>query len=436
MQIALIIVSIGVLAALVQLFLRTRTSDALREELASRKTLNEQQDRRIDELVLRAARADELLAANARLGAELDAERKATGEKLLLLQETESRLKREFENLANRILEEKGTSFANQHAERLSTLLTPFREQIEGFRKRVDDVHKSDSEGFARLMEQVRQLQELNVRVSSDANNLAAAIKGDARAQGDWGELIVERIFESSGLERGREFEAQAGLRNEDGRLFKPDFVVYLPGDKAVIVDSKMSLTAYERYCSAPDEKSKNAALAEHLASVRRHIDELHAKEYQQLLGNRTLDFVLMCIPLDGAFQLALREDGNLLYDIARSGVVLAGPATLMVTLRLVAQIWRREKENRNAEKIADRAGRLYDQVVLVYESMADAQKRLVGVQESFDTAMKRLRDGTRGSLVSRVEDLRLLGAKTTKRLPADPAGESDAPPLLGEGEG
>jgi DNA recombination protein RmuC len=424
--IALIILSIGMISALVQLFIRTRATDSVREELASMKTLNEQKELRIEELALRAAKADELLAVNARLGAELDAERKNTLEKLRLLQESESRLKLEFENLANRILEEKGTVFANQHAERLSGLLTPFREQIETFRKRVDDVHKSDSEGFARLMEQVRQLQELSMRVSSDANNLAVAIKGDAKSQGDWGELIIERIFEASGLEQGREYETQAGLRTEDGRLFKPDFVVYLPGDKAVIIDSKMSLTAYERYCSATDDKARSAALADHLASVRRHIDELQAKEYQQLLGNRTLDFVLLCIPLEGAFQLALREDGNLLCDIARSGVVLAGPATLMVTLRLIAQIWRREKENRNAEEIANRAGRLYDQVALVYECMADAQKKLTGVQESFDLAMKRLKDG-RGSLVSRVEEVRRLGAKTVKRLPADPAGENYA---------
>jgi DNA recombination protein RmuC len=238
-------------------------------------------------------------------------------------------------------------------------------------------VHKNDTEGFARLLEQVRQLQELNARVSMEANNLAGAIKGDAKAQGNWGELIIERIFEASGLERGREYEAQEGLRAEDGRLQKPDFVVYLPGDKAVIVDAKVSLTAYERFWNEQDEAQKMAALAGHIVSVRKHIDELKAKAYQHLLGNRTLDFVIMCIPVEGAYQLALQEDKDLLYDIARGSVVLTGPATLMLTLKLIAQIWRRENENRNVERIADKAGKLYDQVTLVLESMVDAQKRL-----------------------------------------------------------
>ena len=429
MQITIIVLLIGVLSAIFHLFRQIRLNSSRNEELAGLKVLNEQKLLQLKELQARVSKTDELIAANSRLQAELEAERRNTQEKLQLLQETESRLKLEFESLANRIFEEKGASFANQHTERLSNLLTPFREQIERFRKRIDDVHKNDTEGFARLMEQVRQLQELNARVSVEANNLAEAIKGDGKTQGDWGELIIERIFEASGLERGREFDIQVGMRSEEGKLLKPDFIVYLPGGKAVIIDSKMSLTAYECYCNASDEKLKNAALAEHLTSVRRHIDELKVKEYQQLLGNKTLDFVLMCIPLDGAFQLALKEDRNLIYDIARSSVVLTGPATLMVTLKLVAQVWRRENENHHAEQIADRAGRLYDQVVLIYESMADAQKKLISVQESFDGAMKRLKDG-RGSLVSRVEEIRRLGANTAKLLPADIFGENGEGPL------
>jgi DNA recombination protein RmuC len=272
---------------------------------------------------------------------------------------------------------------------------------------------------MGRLLTQVRQLQELNNKVSAEANNLAGAIKGDSKTQGNWGELIVERIFEASGLERGREYDAQAGIRADDGRLQKPDFLVYLPGNKAIIVDSKMSLTAYERYSSAGDEKEKQAALDEHLGSVRRHVEELRAKAYEHLLGNRTLDFVIMCIPLEPAYQLALAQDRNLIYDLARGTVVITGPSTLMLTLKLIAQIWRRENESRNVELIADRAGRLYDQVVLVIESMLDAQKKLGGVKDSFDTAMKRLRDGN-GNLVGRIEEIRKLGAKTRKQLPPE----------------
>jgi DNA recombination protein RmuC len=387
--------------------------------LASLTALSEQKDRQIAELKERAEKVDDLQTENARLGAELLNEKNNTLEKIALLQDTEARLKLEFENLANRIFEEKGRSFTEKSGEKLGSLLSPFREQIEAFRKRVDEVHKNDTEGFARLLEQVRQLQELNARVSMEANNLAGAIKGDAKAQGNWGELIIERIFEASGLERGREYEAQEGLRAEDGRLQKPDFVVYLPGDKAVIVDAKVSLTAYERFWNEQDEAQKMAALAGHIVSVRKHIDELKAKAYQHLLGNRTLDFVIMCIPVEGAYQLALQEDKDLLYDIARGSVVLTGPATLMLTLKLIAQIWRRENENRNVERIADKAGKLYDQVTLVLESMVDAQKRLGMVQESFDIALKRLKEG-KGNLIGRVEEIRKLGAKTSKQIPLE----------------
>jgi DNA recombination protein RmuC len=379
--------------------------------------------------VRRTSKSEELRLTNARLETELESERKNMQEKLRLLEDTESRLKIEFENLANRIFEEKGRAFSSQNAEKLSSLLNPFREQIEAFRKRVDEVHRNDIEGFSKLLEQVRQLQELNSKVSEEANNLALAIKGDAKAQGGWGELIVERIFEASGLECEREYDTQVSVRSEDGKLFKPDFVVYLPGNKAVIVDSKVSLTAYERFCNERDETPKASALSEHLLSVRKHIDELKEKKYHQLLGNKTLDFVIMCVPVEGAYQLALQEDKNLLYDVARDNIVLTGPATLMLMLKLIAQIWRREKENRNAETIADRAGRLYDQVSLVYEAMTDAKKKLVGVQDLFDTAMNRLRDG-KGNLIGRVEELRKLGAKTSKQIPQEPAENSDAQQL------
>jgi DNA recombination protein RmuC len=403
------------------------------EELASLRTLNGQKDIQIEDLKNRVQKNDDLQSQNARLAADLDNERKNAQEKLQLLQESESRLKLEFENLANRIFEEKGKTFTDQNTEKLSGLLNPFREQIEAFRKRVDEVHQNDTEGLAKLLEQVRQMQELSTKVSEEANNLADAIKGDAKAQGNWGELIVERIFEASGLECGREYDTQVSVRSEDGNLFKPDFVVYLPGDKAVIVDSKVSLTAYERFCNEREETLKASALSEHLLSVRKHIDELKGKEYHQLLGNKTLDFVIMCVPIEGAYQLALQKDKNLLYDIARDNIVLTGPATLMLVLKLIAQIWRREKENRNAEIIADRAGRLYDQVALVYESMTEAKKKLGGVQEAFDIAMNRLRDG-KGNLVGRVEELRKLGAKTSKQIPQEPSENSNGQQLPGNG--
>lgn len=359
-----------------------------------------------------------LQTEKATLAAHLDNEKRVGAEKLKLLQDAEARLKTEFENLANKIFEDKGKALTEQNRERIAGLLQPFKEQLESFRNRVDEVHKNDTEQSAKLLEQVRQLQESSNKVSDEANNLAKAIKGNAKSQGDWGELIVERIFEASGLERGRDFDGQVGIRAEDGSLKKPDFIVYLPGNKAVIVDSKVSLTAFERFCSAEDEAAKSTAIAEHVQSVRRHVEELRAKDYTSLLGNKALDFVLMCIPLEPAYQDALRADPNLVYDLAKTNVVITGPTTLMITLKLIAQIWRREHENRNAEVIADRAGRMYDQVTLIVEAMTDAQKKLGGVSDSFDLALKRLKEG-KGNLVGRVEELRKLGAKVNKQLPA-----------------
>ncbi len=408
---------IVVIALLAFIALRVAKDSPDRGELARLRTRDEDFKVAAGELQEKARVIGVLEVEKAKLAADLENEKRAATDKLKLLQDAEARLKTEFENLANRIFEDKGKVLTEQNRERISGLLQPFKEQLESFRARVDEVHKNDTEQSARLLEQVRHLQELSNKVSDEANNLAKAIKGDAKTQGDWGELVVERIFEASGLQRGREYDGQAALRAEDGSLKRPDFMVYLPGQKAVIVDSKVSLSAFERFCSADDCNVKDAAMSEHIESVRRHVEELRSKNYSNLLGNRTLDFVIMCIPLEPAYQAALQSDKNLVYDLAKTNVVITGPTTLMITLKLIAQIWRREHENRNAEVIADRAGKMYDQVVLITEAMAEAQKKLGGVSESFDLALKRLKEG-RGNLIGRVEELRRLGAKVNRQLP------------------
>ena len=304
-------------------------------------------------------------------------------------------------------------------------LLQPLRQQIETFRKRVDEVHTIDTELSGRLFEQVRQLHELSGKVSDEANLLAKAIKGDSKKQGDWGEMIIERIFEASGLEKGREYLAQESFRHDDGMLKRPDFMVMLPADKAIIVDSKVSLTAYERFCRSDDEVQRQQAMKEHVQSVRRHITELQAKGYSGISGNRTLDFVIMCIPLEPAWQAVMQTDPELIYDLAGKNVVLCGPTTLMITLKLIAQIWRRENENNNAELIADKAGKIYDQVFLVVEAMMDARKKLSGLSDSFDTVLKRIKEG-RGNLVGRVEEMRRLGAKVNRPIPLELTKESE----------
>ncbi len=389
-----------------------------RAELAALRTRDQDYREATARLQEKADLVEKLQSEKAALTAELSNEKRAAEEKLALLTNAENRLKVEFENLANRIFEDKGKALSEDNRARLSDLLTPLKDQLSEFRKRVDEVHKNDTEQSTKLLVQVRQLQELSNKVSDEANNLARAIKGDTKKQGEWGELIIERIFEASGLQRGREFDSQAVLRAEDGSLKRPDFIVYLPEGKAVIVDSKVSLTAFERFCTAEEGNAKNAALQEHILSVKNHVEELRSKDYANLLGNKSLDFVIMCIPLEPAYQTALQADQNLVYDLAKTNVVITGPTTLMITLKLIAQIWRREHENQNAELIADRAGRLYDQVTLIVEAMMDAQKKLGGVAESFDLALKRLTEG-RGNLIGRIEQLRQLGAKVSKQLPA-----------------
>ena len=368
---------------------------------------------------------ENLRIRQARLEADLANEQRSAAEKTAMMQESESRLKIEFENLSNRIFEEKGRVIGLENRERMDAILQPLREQIDTFRKRVDEVHSIDTELSGRLVEQVRQLQELSGKVSDDANLLAQAIKGDSKKQGDWGEMIIERIFEASGLVKGREYVAQESFLHEDGWLKRPEFVVLLPAGKAVIVDSKVSLTAYERFCRCEEDAQRQQAIKEHVASVRRHIAELQTKEYSGIGGNRTLDFVIMCIPLEPAWHAVMQADPELLYDLAGKNVVVCGPTTLMITLKLISQIWRRENENRHAELIAEKAGKIYDQVFLVIEAMTDTRKKLSGVSDSFDLALKRIKEG-RGNLVGRVEEIRRLGAKVNRQLPNDLTQEAE----------
>lgn len=417
MEWLLISVLVLLLGLVVWIALRIRLHRPDQEELARLRLREEDYQRLLEQQKEQAQTLQQVQSERARLAADLENERRAAAEKIALLEQAENRLKLEFENLATRIFEERGRHLGEQQRQQLGGILQPLKEQLDSFRMRVDELHKQGTEQSTLLLAQVRQLQELSGKVSSEANELAKAIKGDSKTQGDWGEIIVERIFESSGLVRDREYRIQAAIRDTDGQLKRPDFIVDLPGEKSVIVDSKVSLTAYERYHSAVDEETKKKALAEHVQSVRRHIEQLQAKDYAELMGNRTLDFVILCIPIEAAYQTAMQADSELIYDVSRSPIVITGPNTLMVTLKLIAQIWRRENENRNAERIADRAGKLYDHVARLTESMLDARKRLAGTTESFDKVMRQLQEG-RGNLLGRVEQLRELGAKVSKRIP------------------
>ncbi len=367
---------------------------------------------------------EELKIRQARLEADISNEKRSAVEKAALMQESESRLKKEFENLSNRIFEERGRVLGQENRERMESLMQPLREQLEAYRKRIEEVHDTDTVLSGQLIEEVRQLQKLSGRVSEEANMLARAIKGEAKKQGDWGEMIIERIFEASGLEKGREYTVQESFRESDGLLKRPDFMVMLPGNKAVIVDSKVSLTAYERFCNLDEDAERHIALKEHVQSVRRHIADLQLKQYSGIGGNRTLDFVILCIPLEPAWQAVMQADPDIMYNLADKNVVMCGPTTLMITLKLIAQIWRRENENRNAELIADKAGKIYDQVLLIFDAMMEARKRLSGVSDSFDLALKRIKEG-KGNLVGRVEDIRKLGAKVSRQIAPEIAADA-----------
>ncbi|TLU84855.1 MAG: DNA recombination protein RmuC [Chlorobium sp.] len=406
----------------------------LKAELQRLRSVEEEYRAMATRLELKSKELEELKIRQARLEADISNEQRSAAERTTMMQETESRLKIEFENLSNRIFEERGKALGQENRERLEALLQPLREQLDAYRKRIEEVHDTDTVLSGQLIEEVRQLQRLSGRVSDEANMLARAIKGESKKQGDWGEMIIERVFEASGLEKGREYIAQESFRTEHGLLKRPDFLVLLPGNKAVIVDSKVSLTAYERFCSLDDDEQRQSALNDHVQSVRRHIAELQVKEYSDIGGNRTLDFVILCIPLEPAWQAVMQADPELMYDLAGKNVVLCGPATLMITLKLIAQIWRRENENRNAELIAEKAGKIYDQVLLVFDAMADARKKLSGVSDSFDLALKRIQEG-RGNLVSRVEEIRRLGAKVNRQIPANFAADAENEETKGESE-
>ncbi len=413
-----------VLALLVFIAYRLLRDAPQQAELQRLRGVEEEKQTLARRLDASALELEALKIRHARLEAEVSNEQRSAAEKITLMQESETRLQQQFELLSNRIFEERGRALGEENRDRMDAMLQPLREQLEAYRKRLEEVHHTDTLLSGQLIEEVRQLQKLSGKVSEEANMLARAIKGDSKRQGDWGEMIVERIFEASGLQQGREYIAQESFREAEGVLKRPDFMVMLPGNKAVIVDSKVSLTAYERFCSLDEERERTLALKEHVQSVRRHIAELQAKEYSGIGGNRTLDFVILCIPIEPAWQAVMQADPDIMYNLAGKNVVLCGPTTLMITLKLIAQIWRRENENRNAELIADKAGKIYDQVLLIFDAMVEARKRLSGASDSFDLALKRIKEG-RGNLVGRVEDIRKLGAKVSRQLPLEVVAEA-----------
>lgn len=354
---------------------------------------------------------------NAKLEADLASEREQLQKQREFLQQAKDELKNEFELTANKLFERKSEQFSSTNKSLLEGTLHPFREQMHAFRKKVEDVYEKENAERNKLSGQIVELQKQAHKIGEDAVNLAQALKGSNKSQGSWGEVILERLLEQSGLQKGREYEAQFQARDDSGKLRIPDVVIHLPEGKDIIIDAKVSLVHYEKYCATEQEDEKRNYLQAHIASIRTHIKQLSAKDYAHLDGVHGLDFVFIFIPIEAAFMLALQNDASLYSDAYSSGVILTSPTTLLAILRTIESLWRHEKQNQNAEKIAKDAGALYDQFVLVLEALDKVGDSLSKSVQAYELAQKRLHSG-RGNLIKRVETIKKLGAKTKKSIP------------------
>ncbi|MBC2744325.1 MAG: DNA recombination protein RmuC [Desulfosarcina sp.] len=318
------------------------------------------------------------------LSTRLDAERRQAQEKIALLNDARERLTNEFKVLAERILEEKGKTFADHNKAQMDGLIGPLREQLGDFKKRVEDVYDKESRDRVALVNEINHLKNLNERIGKDALNLTNALKGDVKTLGGWGEVILERILEASGLEKGRAYETQVSLAGASGSRYQPDVIVRLPEGRDVIVDAKVSLKAYERYHASADETVRATAIKEHLASLRTHLKGLSEKHYEDLEGIRTLDFVLMFVPIEGAFFAAVEHDRSLFTEAFEKNVILVSPSTLLVTLRTIHNIWRYADQNENALEIARQAGGLYDKFIGFIEALEEVGRQLDRAKEAY----------------------------------------------------
>ena len=349
----------------------------------------------------------------------LEEQRKRNVEKSKEIEEIQTKFTKEFENLANKILEEKSAKFTVQNKESIAQILNPLQDKIQHFEKRVEDSHKESIDRHAALRQQIIGLKELNQQMSKEAVNLTKALKGDSKTQGNWGELILERVLEKSGLEKGREYEREKTHVNygtEELKNQKPDYIINLPDDKKMIVDSKVSLTAYEKYVSSEDELEKQKHLKDHIASINRHVDQLSAKKYEAIFDIESPDFVLLFIPIEPAFALAINHDNNLYNKAFSKNIVIVTPSTLLATLRTVDSMWNNEKQQRNALEIARQAGALYDKFVGLTNDLIKVGNQLNTAKGTYEDTMKKLATGS-GNLIKRVENIKKLGIKATKEI-------------------
>jgi len=422
-----------------------RLDQALKAAVQAHAISEEEQRRLTAENAALGAEQRQLVQRLNALGQELDSTRRAAAEaasretelrtRLDAFKETSDALKNEFQALANRIFEEQGQSFARNNRSQLDSVLAPFREQMAEFKQRVEQVYHTESKDRASLLTEVRNLHRASDKINQEAENLAKALKGDKKLQGNWGEMVLERVLDESGLRKDHEYTLQATRRTEAGDARRPDVIIHLPDEKDIVVDSKVSLAAYERALSTEEEGARDTFLRQHVTDLRAQVKRLAEQEYDRLQGVRSLDFVLLFVPIESAFMLAMELDQSLFTEAFNKRIVIVSPTTLLMTLRIIHNVWRYEKQNKNAQEIARRAGALYDKLRVVMEDMAKLGGSLRSAEETYQAAMQKLASG-KGNLVRQVEHFRELGAGVRRPFPRDVLDAADdAPDLTDEDE-
>ncbi|MBK7109658.1 MAG: DNA recombination protein RmuC [Bacteroidetes bacterium] len=402
--------------------------DNVNQQLISAKTSADHFAKTIEDIKIEKAKTESALLSASGEIQQLQIEIAAFRERYISLEEKEKALKEEmesigkkfsdqFEVLANKILEEKSEKFTKANSDNLKLLLDPLGLDIKNFKQKVEEVYINESKERFSLKNEINKLNALNIKLSDDAHNLTKALKGDTKTQGDWGEIILESILQRSGLTPGREYFIQDSYRDTEGNLFRPDVIVALPNNRKIIIDSKVSLTAYERFISADNETEQAIYLKKHLDSIYSHIDLLAKKNYQDLLGDASLDLVLMFVPIEPAHITAMHHDPELWAYAYNKGIVLVSPYNLLSAMKLISDLWQREKQNRNAMDIADRSGALYDKFVSFTDTLRDLGMHINRTSSSYEDAIKQLTSG-KGNIISQVEKMKTLGAKAKKEIP------------------
>ena len=335
------------------------------------------------------------------------------------VEELQTKFKIEFENLANKILEEKSGKFTEQNKKNLDEILNPLKDKIQQFERKVEETHKKDIEDRASIQERIKNLIETSNQISEDAKNLTRALKGDSKTQGNWGELILENILERSGLVKDREYFVQQSLKDEEGSRFQPDVLVKYPGDRSVVIDSKVSLTAYEKFVASDDDDEQEKRLNEHLVSIKNHIKELNEKNYQNLYQLKTLDFVMMFVPIEPSYLIAIQKDPDLWNYAYEKRILLISPTNLIAALKMIASMWRQEYQSQNVLEIARQSGALYDKFVGFVSDLQDIGNKLASTKKAYDAALNKISTG-KGNLITTAQKIKDLGAKTKKELPKE----------------